>query len=228
MVDLQVVLPSAPTSLAKIMVIGPRHDAAVTHVGDSPEVGQREHMVRQGFQSGKELLVALKAFFRLDTIGALTAVNVNEANLSRAIYVSPEVTTEDGEAFAREMCRALGHRGSYCMKGYATEIVDFSRDLLLFKDLSNVGKDGWVHLSESSHVFGVQMNARVWLLDKCGGSQVQFDTWAKRSRRYRRSSYSRCEMASAQALFYRGTGSGLLGPPCAQSINRSQLLASST
>jgi hypothetical protein len=30
------------------MVIGPHH-AAVTHVGDSSEVGQREHMVRQGF-----------------------------------------------------------------------------------------------------------------------------------------------------------------------------------
>ena len=39
---------SAPTSLASIMVIGPYH-AAVTHVGDSSEVGQREHMVRQGF-----------------------------------------------------------------------------------------------------------------------------------------------------------------------------------
>jgi hypothetical protein len=35
-------------SLASIMVIGPHH-AAVTHVGDSSEVGQREHMVRQGF-----------------------------------------------------------------------------------------------------------------------------------------------------------------------------------
>jgi hypothetical protein len=30
------------------MVIGPHH-AAVTHVGDSSEVRQREHMVRQGF-----------------------------------------------------------------------------------------------------------------------------------------------------------------------------------
>jgi hypothetical protein len=30
------------------MVIGPHH-AAVTNVGDSSEVGQREHMVRQGF-----------------------------------------------------------------------------------------------------------------------------------------------------------------------------------
>jgi hypothetical protein len=37
-----------PTSLASIMVIGPHH-AAVTHVGGSSEVGQREHMVRQGF-----------------------------------------------------------------------------------------------------------------------------------------------------------------------------------
>ena len=48
MVSLQVVMLSAPTSLASIMVIGPHH-AAVTHVGDSSEVGQREHMVRQGF-----------------------------------------------------------------------------------------------------------------------------------------------------------------------------------
>jgi hypothetical protein len=36
----------APTSLASIMVIGPHH-AAVTHVGDSSEVGKREHMVRK-------------------------------------------------------------------------------------------------------------------------------------------------------------------------------------
>jgi hypothetical protein len=35
-------------SLASIMVIVPHH-AAVTHVGCSSEVGQREHMVRQGF-----------------------------------------------------------------------------------------------------------------------------------------------------------------------------------
>jgi hypothetical protein len=49
MVNLQVVMLSAPTSLASIiMVIGPHH-AAVTHVGGSSEVGQREHMVRQGF-----------------------------------------------------------------------------------------------------------------------------------------------------------------------------------
>jgi hypothetical protein len=41
-------LLGAPTSLASIMAIGPHH-AAVTHVGDSPEVGQRKHMVRQGF-----------------------------------------------------------------------------------------------------------------------------------------------------------------------------------
>jgi hypothetical protein len=47
MVDLQVVLLSAPTSLASIMVIGPHH-AAVTHVGDSSEVGQREHIVWLG------------------------------------------------------------------------------------------------------------------------------------------------------------------------------------
>jgi hypothetical protein len=47
MVGLQVVLLSAPTSLASIMVVGP-HQAAVTHVGDSSEVGQREHMVRLG------------------------------------------------------------------------------------------------------------------------------------------------------------------------------------
>jgi hypothetical protein len=39
---------SAPTSLASIMMTGPHH-AAVIHVGDSSEVGQREHMVRQGF-----------------------------------------------------------------------------------------------------------------------------------------------------------------------------------
>jgi hypothetical protein len=39
---------SAPASLASIMVIGTHH-AAVTHVGDSSEVGQREHTVRQGF-----------------------------------------------------------------------------------------------------------------------------------------------------------------------------------
>ena len=48
MVNLQVVMLGAPTSLASIiMVIGPHH-AAVTHVGGSSEVGQREHMVRQG------------------------------------------------------------------------------------------------------------------------------------------------------------------------------------
>jgi hypothetical protein len=47
MVNLQVVMLSAPTSLASIMVIGPHH-AAVTHAGDSSEVDQREHMVRQG------------------------------------------------------------------------------------------------------------------------------------------------------------------------------------
>ena len=40
MVDLQIVMLSAPTSLASIMVIG-LHHAAVTHVGDSSEVGQR-------------------------------------------------------------------------------------------------------------------------------------------------------------------------------------------
>ena len=43
MVSLQIVMLSAPTSLASIMVIGPHH-AAVTHVGGSSEVGQREHM----------------------------------------------------------------------------------------------------------------------------------------------------------------------------------------
>ena len=48
MVNLQIVMLGAPTSLASIMVIGPHH-AAVTHAGDSSEVGQREHMVRQGF-----------------------------------------------------------------------------------------------------------------------------------------------------------------------------------
>jgi hypothetical protein len=44
--SLQIVMLSAPTSLASIMVVGPHH-TAVTHVGDSSEVGQREHMVRQ-------------------------------------------------------------------------------------------------------------------------------------------------------------------------------------
>jgi hypothetical protein len=48
MVSLQIAMLSAPTSLASIMVIGPHH-AAVTHVGGSSEVGQREHMARQGF-----------------------------------------------------------------------------------------------------------------------------------------------------------------------------------
>ena len=47
MVNLQIVMLSAPTSLASIMVIGPHH-AAVTHAGGSTEVGQWEHMVRQG------------------------------------------------------------------------------------------------------------------------------------------------------------------------------------
>jgi hypothetical protein len=53
MVSFQVVMLSAPTSLASIMVIGPHH-AAVTHVGGSSEVGQREHMVRQGFTGSQE------------------------------------------------------------------------------------------------------------------------------------------------------------------------------
>jgi hypothetical protein len=48
MVNLQVVMLGAPASLASTMMIGPHH-AAVTHVGGSSEVGQREHMVRQGF-----------------------------------------------------------------------------------------------------------------------------------------------------------------------------------
>jgi hypothetical protein len=43
MVNLRFVLLSAPASLAGIMVIGPHH-AAVTHAGDSSEVGQREHI----------------------------------------------------------------------------------------------------------------------------------------------------------------------------------------
>jgi hypothetical protein len=47
MASLQFVLLGAPTSLASIVVIGPHH-AAVTHVGGSSEVGQREHMVRLG------------------------------------------------------------------------------------------------------------------------------------------------------------------------------------
>jgi hypothetical protein len=42
MVSLQIVMLGAPTSLASIMVIG-------SHGGDSSEVGQQEHMVRQGF-----------------------------------------------------------------------------------------------------------------------------------------------------------------------------------
>jgi hypothetical protein len=54
MVSLQVVVLGAPTSLASIMVIGPHH-AAVIHVGDSSEVGQREHMVRQGSQESAGL-----------------------------------------------------------------------------------------------------------------------------------------------------------------------------
>ena len=41
MVGLQVVMLGAPASLASTMVIGPHH-AAVIHVGDSSEVGQRE------------------------------------------------------------------------------------------------------------------------------------------------------------------------------------------
>jgi hypothetical protein len=43
MVSLQVVMLSAPTSLASIMVIGPHH-AAVTHVGDSSEVRPRNRL----------------------------------------------------------------------------------------------------------------------------------------------------------------------------------------
>jgi hypothetical protein len=54
MVGLQIVMLGAPTSFAGIVVIGPHHTAATTsfasfaslHVGDSSEVGQREHMVR--------------------------------------------------------------------------------------------------------------------------------------------------------------------------------------
>jgi hypothetical protein len=34
---------------ALFMVIGPHHAAVTRHVGDSSEVGQREHMVQQGF-----------------------------------------------------------------------------------------------------------------------------------------------------------------------------------
>jgi hypothetical protein len=45
----QVVLLGAPTSIASTMVIGPHH-AAVTHAGDSSEVGQREHMIRLGIR----------------------------------------------------------------------------------------------------------------------------------------------------------------------------------
>jgi hypothetical protein len=48
MVNLQIAMMGARTSLASTMVIGPHH-AAVTHVGESSEVGQREHMVRKGF-----------------------------------------------------------------------------------------------------------------------------------------------------------------------------------
>jgi hypothetical protein len=39
-------------------------------------------------QSGKEVFVGLKTFLRIDTMGALTAANENEANLSRAVYIS--------------------------------------------------------------------------------------------------------------------------------------------
>jgi hypothetical protein len=56
MVSLQIVMLGAPTSLAIIMVIGPHHAAGVTHVGNSSEVGQREHVARQGF-TRKWLLV---------------------------------------------------------------------------------------------------------------------------------------------------------------------------
>jgi hypothetical protein len=58
----------APASLSSIMVVGPQHHAAATRVGDSSEVGQREHMVRQGF-TGKcwsEFLCALVAISNLD------------------------------------------------------------------------------------------------------------------------------------------------------------------
>jgi hypothetical protein len=48
MVSLQIALLGAPTSLASTVVVAGPHHAAVTHVGDSPEVGQREHMVRLG------------------------------------------------------------------------------------------------------------------------------------------------------------------------------------
>jgi hypothetical protein len=43
------VMLGAPTSLANTMVVVPHHAAVTPHVGDSSEVGQREHMVRQGF-----------------------------------------------------------------------------------------------------------------------------------------------------------------------------------
>jgi hypothetical protein len=48
MVNLQVVLLGAPTSLASIMVIGPHH-AAVTHAGDSSEVRQQEQHGPAGY-----------------------------------------------------------------------------------------------------------------------------------------------------------------------------------
>jgi hypothetical protein len=61
MVNLQVVLLSAPTSLASLMMIGPHH-AAVTHVGDSSEaskwqVGQREHMAHGSAGYSQKVLV---------------------------------------------------------------------------------------------------------------------------------------------------------------------------
>ena len=62
MVNLQIVMLSAPTSLAGIMVIGPHH-AAVTHVGGSSDVGKQtsgstRHMVRMGIQKyPQEVLV---------------------------------------------------------------------------------------------------------------------------------------------------------------------------
>jgi hypothetical protein len=55
MASLQVVMLGAPTSLASTTVIGPHH-AAVTHVGGSSEVGQREHMFRSA-RVHREVLV---------------------------------------------------------------------------------------------------------------------------------------------------------------------------
>ena len=72
MANLRFVLLSATTFLASIMVIGPHH-AAVTHVVDSSEVGQREHMVRPG------ILAMCTTKFQLLELRLLTSSNWNLA-----------------------------------------------------------------------------------------------------------------------------------------------------